>query len=531
MSSTIRSASTTCWWLWAESFPAPTPRLPGRITKCSTTSASRPTSNSQNGMRSSRPTSRPTTGWPRRKRFLWWGSLRQPNRDRFQLQVGLREPLIKTLIFGVMLFFSAALTAWGQSEASVAQLRETFAHPPDDCRIMMRWWWFGPAVSKPEIQRELERMKAAGIGGVEIATLYPLALDDPQNGFRNLTYLSDDHIDALRFAATEARRLDLRVDVSLTSGWPFGGPYIPVTQAAGKLRVEIAPISPASQSIQVPNIDTGEQLIASFVVPGPADALDYKQAKQVPASAIQNGRLKVPVKLDSPSTSVFFISSRTGMTVRRPAVGAEGFVLDHYDRRAITTHLHADGDRLMEAFGDHPPYSVFSDSLEDEGSDWTGDFLEQFRQRRGYDLTPHLPALFADTGPDTSAIRHDWGKTLTELANDNYLALLHAWAQEHHTLFRSQTYGTPPVTLSSNKFADLPEGEGKATLLMWRQSSELPSAASAGHLFDKPVISSETWTWLHSPAFRATPLDMKAEADLHFLQGINQLVGHGWPYS
>jgi hypothetical protein len=45
------------------------------------------------------------------------------------------------------------------------------------------------------------------------------------------------------------------------------------------------------------------------------------------------------------------------------------------------------------------------------------------------------------------------------------------------------------------------------------------------------VISSETWTWLHSPVFRATPLDMKAEADIHFLQGINQLVGHGWPYS
>jgi hypothetical protein len=36
---------------------------------------------------------------------------------------------------------------------------------------------------------------------------------------------------------------------------------------------------------------------------------------------------------------------------------------------------------------------------------------------------------------------------------------------------------------------------------------------------------------LHSPTFRATPLDLKAEADLHFLQGINQLVGHGWPYS
>ncbi len=45
------------------------------------------------------------------------------------------------------------------------------------------------------------------------------------------------------------------------------------------------------------------------------------------------------------------------------------------------------------------------------------------------------------------------------------------------------------------------------------------------------MTSSETWTWLHSPVFRATPLDVKAEADRHFLQGINQLIGHGWPYT
>ena len=77
-------------------------------------------------------------------------------------------------------------------------------------RIMMRWWWFGPAVTEPEIQRELEQMKAAGIGGVEIATLYPLALDDPASGFRNLPYLSDEYIEALHFAAGEAHRLGLR---------------------------------------------------------------------------------------------------------------------------------------------------------------------------------------------------------------------------------------------------------------------------------------------------------------------------------
>ena len=31
--------------------------------------------------------------------------------------------------------------------------------------------------------------------------------------------------------------------------------------------------------------------------------------------------------------------------------------------------------------------------------------------------------------------------------------------------------------------------------------------------------------------FPATPLDLKGEAHEHFLNGINQLIGHGWPYS
>lgn len=395
----------------------------------------------------------------------------------------------------------------------------------------MRWWWFGPAVTKPEIKLELEQMKAAGIGGVEIATLYPLALDDPQAGFRNLPYLSDEYIDALHFTGAEARGLGMRIDITLGSGWPFGGPHIPITQAAGEMRVERVEIPPGARSIALPNLATGEQLTAIFLVPGSGDGLNFREANQVAAPVIENGRLRIPAELSGPNSAVFFIASRTGMMVKRPAVGAEGFVLDHYDQKATATHLHVVGDRLLEAFGDHPPYAIFSDSLEDYGSNWTSDLLQQFRQRRGYDLTPHLPALIAETGPDAAAIRHDWSKTLTDLTNERFLAPLHAWALQHHTLLRSQTYGFPPVTLFSNRYADLPEGEGKATLLMWRQFSDTRWAASAGHLFGKPVISSETWTWLHSPAFRATPLDMKAEADLHFLQGINQLVGHGWPYS
>jgi len=414
------------------------------------------------------------------------------------------------------------------AQTNLASDRAAFAHPPDDTRIMVRWWWFGPAVTKPELLLELQQMKSMGIGGVEIATLYPQALDDPSTGFHNVPYLSDEYIDDLHFAATQARQLGLRVDVTLCSGWPFGGPHIPITQAAGELRVERVAVVAGASSITVPSLEPGEQFLRAFVVTGDDPANEYSAAQA--AETIQDGRLNLG-PAGSARTAVFFIASRTGMMVKRPAVGAAGFVLDHYDKRAMETHLGAVGDRLLQAFEDNPPYAVFSDSLEDYASDWTPDLLAQFKQRRGYDLTPYLPALVGDIGPSTAAIRHDWGRTLTELANENFLAPMHTWATQHHTLLRSQTYGYPPVTLSSNRYEDLPEGEGKATIEMWRQFSDTRWAASAGHLFGHNVISSETWTWLHSPAFRATPLDMKAEADLHFLQGINQLIGHGWPYS
>jgi hypothetical protein len=112
-------------------------------------------------------------------------------------------------------------------------------------------------------------------------------------------------------------------------------------------------------------------------------------------------------------------------------VGAEGWVLDHYDRAAIDTHLKLVGEPLLKAVAKNPPYAIFSDSLEVYNSDFTGNFLEEFQKRRGYDLTQYLPALAGDAGDKTKAIRHDWGQTLTELANENYLAPVTAWAKAH----------------------------------------------------------------------------------------------------
>ncbi len=409
---------------------------------------------------------------------------------------------------------------------AIAALRRGFVAPPADARPMMRWWWFGPAVERDELARELRTMKEGGIGGVEIQPVYPLELDDSQTGFRNMKFLSPDFLRMVSYAADIGHELGMRVSITLGSGWPYGGAWVPVTESAGQLRVVIVPVSSDEHSVAMPAMENGEKLLAAFVASGTAEHYDADHAQQV--ENIWNGRLALPPGLSGSQVALFFLSSRTGQQVKRAGYGAEGFVIDHFSAAAVQDHLKNVAEPLLGAFGNHPPYSVFSDSLEVYESDWTPDFLTEFRNRRGYDLTPHLPELVAGTGAAAADLRYDWGRTLAELIDQNYLAAINSWAHTHHTQFRSQSYGIPAVTLSSNALVDLPEGEGS----QWHGPfSYTRWATSASHVYGRPVTSSETWTWLHSPAFRATPLDMKAEADTFFLQGINQFMGHGWPYS
>lgn len=408
----------------------------------------------------------------------------------------------------------------------LVDLERLFRNPPDDSRIMMRWWWFGAAVTEAELEREMRLMKEGGIGGFEVQPVYPVVLDDPASGIKTRPFLSDDFIEALRFTSVKARELGLRFDLTLGSGWPYGGPTVSIGEAAGRLRVERVNVPDNSRRVPVPAIGAGEKLLAVFAAQAEGKSIAADTLREI--TDTRDGTVVLPEGAPPRPVQVqFFIASRTGMQVKRPAVGSEGFVLDHLDRASIDSYLKRVGDRLMRAFDASPPHAVFCDSLEVYSSDWTADFLDEFQRRRGYDLKPHLPALVNDLGAKSVAIRHDWGQTLTELLNERFLKPLHDWSRRNKTLLRIQCYGVPAAALSSNAYADLSEGEGHR----WKGLSSTRWASSANHLFGRPVTSSETWTWLHSPSFRATPLDVKAEADLHFLQGVNQLIGHGWPYT
>lgn len=427
----------------------------------------------------------------------------------------------------VSLYAAALLAAFGaaavpplKAQQGVDQLRREFAEPPSDAKPMVRWWWFGPAVTKDEIAREIHQMHEGGFGGFELASVYPLALDDPQKGIRNLPYASPEMVDMLRFARQQGSDLGMRVDLTLGSGWPFGGPQIPLDLAAGRLKIVTAALPVA----RLPEMAQGDAPVAAFLAKGTPEHYDASTARQI---KFPEDVGSIPKVSGEPEVLLLFISSHTRQMVKRAAVGGEGFVLDHMSHDAIERHLHTVGDALLSGFTDAPPYAIFSDSLEVYGSDWTRTLPEEFRKRRGYDLIPHLPELAQGGTPQADAVRHDWAETLSDLVRDNYLRPMAEYATAHHTRFRSQTYGTPAAMLTDEFVPQLPEGEGP----QWDHFSFTRWASSANHILGNNVTSAETWTWLHSPAFRATPLDMKAEADRMFVEGVNQIIGHGWPYS
>ncbi|HJY43772.1 MAG TPA: glycosyl hydrolase, partial [Propionibacteriaceae bacterium] len=378
----------------------------------------------------------------------------------------------------------------------------------------LRWWWFGPSVDRDELTRELTAMADAGFGGVEVAYVYPL-------GPATTAFMSDAFLAHLRFAADRARELGLRFDLTLGSGWSFGGPHITDELAARRLHWERSEISPGPLEIPVVSPWPGDQLVAAYIGAGSIQ----EQPESYHQLPVVDDMIKIPDG-DGTRQVLLAYARRTGQNVKRAAVGSEGPVLDHYSAAAVKAHLRWAGDRMLDAVPADLVGSVFCDSLEVYEADWTLVLPEEFARRCGYPLVPVLYRLAVD-GPGAARVRADYHRTLVELFQENFVAVVQRWAASRGVPFRIQSYGTPPATISSYRFADMFEGEGWG----WKEITQTRWASSAGHIYGRDVVSAEIWTWVHSPSFRATPLDLKGEAHEHLLNGINQLVGHGWPYS
>jgi hypothetical protein len=419
------------------------------------------------------------------------------------------------------LMIGGGMMARGAQTQSTDSLAEGFRRVPPEARMRMYWRVFGPAWTPPEIDAQFVELKEAGVGGVMTMLFYPVEPDDPANGVHNQRFLSPEFLETLAYAARKAKELGLRFSVQGGTGWPFGGPMVSKRDAAQRVRQEIVQPS-ADGGLRLPELREGERCIAAFHGANPTPALPYVRGggkTLLPDDGGSRGEAALPLRL--------FIAGPTGMQVKRPALGAEGLVVDHYSRPAALRYVETAVAPLLAA-APGMIESIFCDSLEVYRANWTHDFPEQFRRRRGYDLMPRLPGLFDDKSPLAPALRFDFWRTLAELTEERFTRTLGEWARKRGVRLEMEAYGTPPNPLTAARWIDLPTGEQYE----WKGFSFSRWAASGAHLSGRRIIGAEAWTWVGLPNRLADSLsDLKRASDFHFLAGCNDLTGVDFPYS
>jgi hypothetical protein len=86
----------------------------------------------------------------------------------------------------VAFFLPLDACQWGQKNipgdkvlVASEDLFKLFQNPPASAKPFVRWWWNGSCIELDELERELDVMQAAGIGGVEINPIAKPGGGDP----------------------------------------------------------------------------------------------------------------------------------------------------------------------------------------------------------------------------------------------------------------------------------------------------------------------------------------------------------------
>lgn len=396
-----------------------------------------------------------------------------------------------------------ALTAGAQQWPAVNQ----------EARPGTRWWWMGSAVDSVNLRYNIGEYAKAGLGSVEITPIYGVQGNDANE----ISYLSDKWMDALRVVQAAASADGMLVDMNQGTGWPFGGPEVPIEDAACKAIFIVDTVAPGADPVK--EIDPKDKVFAKLIASS--------------RRALPSGKEEI----------IRVFEGRTRQKVKRAAPGGEGYVIDHFDRNVVKKYL----DKFGNAFDSRHvayPHNFFNDSYEVYGANWTPTLFNEFERRRGYKLQEKLPELlgFVNDGNTTLS---DYRETLADMLLENFTEQWTQWANDRGVQTRNQAHGSPANLIDLYAAVDVPEIEGFGlsefnikglrtdegfTRPNDSDVSMLKYASSAAHIAGKPFTSSETFTWL-TEHFRTSLSQMKPDIDLMFTCGVNHMFYHGTTYS
>lgn len=457
------------------------------------------------------------------------------------------------------------------------ELYQLFQEPPQQYRPFVRWWWNGNKVEIPELVRELHVLNDAGIGGVEINSIeFPTHGDDDM-GKESLLWLSDEWMECVKTVADTAKSLGMICDLLVGSGWPIGGDFVPEDErcnivAPHAIEVE-GPcvydivyheiVNKALPAVNSPNDDRKCELLTLIMVPNPCD--DFSQIVDL-LPDFKGDTLKVRVPEGKYTISAVVIVNNF-MRVIDGAPGANGPVVNHYDKNAVNRYLYRMSNEMESYFGGNlSDYlrAMFMDSMELEGSNWSDDFAEEFETRRGYDVTPYLNFILWKTrgmgdpvsykplittsdslGEIVKRVRYDFELTKAELLRENFTQPYADWCKSLNVKSRGQAYGRGFFPLESSMIMDIPECESWTTNWLKHKPGEEMSetdyrrgraytminkyVSSAAHLTDKHIVSCEEMTNTYN-VFNMSLQQLKIGGDMGIVSGVTHSVFHGFNY-
>ena len=423
------------------------------------------------------------------------------------------DKILKTRFvgFSFALALMSSLGCQAQSHSGALSLPT----PTQEAKPGVRWWWMGSAVDKENLKWNLDEYAKAGIGAVEITPLYGVQGNDKND----IPYLSPKWMEMLKFVEEENKKVGIETDMATGTGWPFGGPWVPISEAACK-------------AVFVDTIVDVKQKLMEIEFNVPQKERDFAKLKAIKAYPVEGQNRKKRV--------IALYESRTRQKVKRAAPGGEGYVIDHFDSTAVANYL-AHIDSAFVANQTPYPHTFFNDSYEVYGANWTPNLLTEFEKMHGYKLQDKFPE-FLD---GDAVVVSDYRETLGDMLLHNFTEQWTKWANKRGAITRNQAHGSPANLIDCYAAVDIPEIEGFGltdfgikglrkdpgkTRPNFSDLSMLKYAPSAAHITGKKYTSSETFTWL-TEHFRTSLSQMKPDMDLMFCAGVNHMFFHGTAYS
>ncbi|MEM7663923.1 MAG: glycosyl hydrolase [Pseudomonadota bacterium] len=452
-------------------------------------------------------------------------------------------------------------------------------------RPWVRWWWPGADVDAEQACTELEAFEKQGFGGVEIQpfTQGLDQIDDPETERRIRSFDTPSYYGVLGDVLTCAAALNIEVYLNHLSGWPAGGPHVLLNDGmqtlasselilnGGKRIIQELPgpeptfnfyaLGAVEKLLGLVDVTFSEDdakllsVVAMKVVSGerarnPFDLTDTIELDPTTAIVLDEFIHEGTLEWDAPDGKWAVVTTYVMPAGEAPTLVASdrlGQVIDHLSEDKVIGHYnYAFGERTgLDEHYSKAFKGFFNDSLEFKIDQIAvEDILEEFERRRGYDLRPHLPAVFYDASDNSfifdperfapryrlseldARIRHDFQQTVSDLIIERFGIASAEWAESRGLYSRAQSYGMKFDVLRALGANHIPETEqhyAGGTKVF------LKMASSAAALYDRHLVSAESFVWFNRD-YAVTPRKLKAGADKLFVSGINQVIYHGIPY-